>query len=114
VLIFDIFGYFDQTVQGADILATSHKEKYKVFIPDWFKGEPSPIEWYPPDTEDKQKKLGAFFGKNPPAGVAKKLPEFVKALGAKNPSIKSWGVLGVSLASPIHKKIKNKNKTEFN
>lgn len=46
VVIYDIFGYFDQTVQGADILATSHAEKYRVFIPDWFHGEPCPIEWY--------------------------------------------------------------------
>ncbi len=46
VLIYDIFGYFDQTVQGADILAYGdEKQKYKVFIPDWFKGEPCPIEW---------------------------------------------------------------------
>lgn len=51
---------------------------------------------YPPNTPEKQKNLGAFFGKNPPAGVAHKLPEFVKALEAKNPSIKSWGILGVS------------------
>jgi hypothetical protein len=46
VVIYDIFGYFDQTLQGADILAHSDKQKYKVFIPDWFKGNPCPIEWY--------------------------------------------------------------------
>ena len=46
IAIYDIFGYFDQTLQGADILATSDDHtKYKVFIPDWFKGEPCPIEW---------------------------------------------------------------------
>lgn len=67
-----------------------------MFIPDWFKGEPCPIEWYPPATPEHQKNLGAFFGKNPPAGVADKLPEVVKALSAKHPSIKSWGLLGVS------------------
>jgi hypothetical protein len=50
---------------------------------------------YPPNTPEKQKNLGAFFGKNPPPGVAGKLPDFVKALGAKHPEIKSWGVLGV-------------------
>lgn len=33
--IYDIFGYFDQTIQGADILATSGTQKYKVFMPDW-------------------------------------------------------------------------------
>lgn len=94
VVIYDIFGYFDQTVQGADILATGALQKYKVFIPDWFKGEPCPIEWYPPNTPEKQKNLGAFFGRNPPAGVAARLPEFVKALGAKNPSIETWGIVG--------------------
>lgn len=45
VVIYDIFGYFEQTIQGADILATSQHQKYKVFIPDWFKGDPAPIEW---------------------------------------------------------------------
>ncbi|KAK4239326.1 Carboxymethylenebutenolidase [Achaetomium macrosporum] len=94
VMIYDIFGYFDQTVQGADILATSSDQKYKVFIPDWFKGDPCPIEWYPPNTPEKQEKLGAFFGRNPPTGVAQQLPDVVKALQAKNPSIKSWGIIG--------------------
>jgi len=95
VVIFDIFGFFPQTLQGADILATSDaSHKYKVFIPDWFNGEPCPIEWYPPDTKEKQENLGAFFKKNSPPSVAKKLPDLVKALEAKNPSIKSWGILG--------------------
>jgi len=94
VMIYDIFGYFDQTLQGADILATSDHQKYKVFIPDWFAGEPCPIEWYPPDNEEKKKNLGAFFGKNPSQDVAGRLPEVVKSLGAMYPSIKSWGVLG--------------------
>ncbi|KAA8636229.1 hypothetical protein SMACR_05023 [Sordaria macrospora] len=95
VVIYDIFGYFDQTVQGADILATSDDHtKYKVFMPDWFKGEPCPIEWYPPDNDEKKKNLGAFFGKNPPPGIAEKLPAFVKALSAKHPNIKSWGLIG--------------------
>lgn len=45
VVVYDIFGYFDQTVQGADILAFSDDhQKYKVFMPDWFKGKPCPIE----------------------------------------------------------------------
>lgn len=44
IVIYDIFGYFDQTLQGADILAYSDKQKYKVYMPDWFKGKPCPIE----------------------------------------------------------------------
>lgn len=47
ISIFDIFGFYPQTLQGSDILATSDDaHKYKVFVPDWFKGEPCPIEWY--------------------------------------------------------------------
>lgn len=46
VAVYDIFGYFDQTLQGADILATSDEHtKYKVFMPDYFKVDPCPIEW---------------------------------------------------------------------
>ncbi|KAL8790928.1 MAG: hypothetical protein Q9213_000353 [Squamulea squamosa] len=95
VSIFDIFGYFDQTLQGADILATSDEhQQYKVFIPDWFEGKPVPSEWYPPDTEEKQKKLGEWFGNNDPHGVATALPGHVKAIQAAYPSIESWGILG--------------------
>ncbi|KAI1181233.1 alpha/beta-hydrolase [Nemania sp. FL0916] len=92
VTIFDIFGYYPQTLQGADILATSGC--YKVFIPDWFKGEPASLEWFPPDTEEKQKKLGGFFQKNPPPAVASATPAYVKALSEKYPNIKEWAILG--------------------
>ncbi|KAK0749442.1 Alpha/Beta hydrolase protein [Schizothecium vesticola] len=95
VVVFDIFGYFDQTIQGADILANSDAHhKYKVVMPDWFKGDACPIEWYPPNTEQKQKDLGAWFGKHPPAEVVDVLPEYVTALNARYPSVKSWAVLG--------------------
>lgn len=43
--IYDIFGYYPQTLQGADILSTSDsKQKYQVFMPDWFQGAPCPLE----------------------------------------------------------------------
>ncbi|KAI1456329.1 Alpha/Beta hydrolase protein [Annulohypoxylon moriforme] len=97
IVIYDIFGYFDQTLQGADILATGRKsQQHKVFIPDWFKGKPCPIEWFPPDTEEKQQNVGGFFSdpEHAPHTVAAKLPEFFRAVQASNPSIKSWGILG--------------------
>ncbi|KAI1821429.1 alpha/beta-hydrolase [Xylaria intraflava] len=94
ITTYDIFGYYPQTLQGADIIATSDATKYKVFIPDWFKGEPSPLEWFPPKTEERQKLLGQFFQKNNPAGVAAKLPAYVKAVSAKYPEIKEWAVMG--------------------
>ncbi|CAI7577815.1 unnamed protein product [Penicillium discolor] len=95
VAVFDIFGYFDQTIQGADILAASDQhQKYKVFMPDWFNGSPCPVEWYPPNTEEKQKDLGEWFGKNMPQGTAAALPGYIAALKAANPSITSWGLIG--------------------
>jgi dienelactone hydrolase len=46
VVIFDVFGYYPQTLQGADIFATSNEhEKYRVLVPDWFDGKPMPLEW---------------------------------------------------------------------
>lgn len=46
LVIYDIFGYFPQTLQGADIMSSSDDhQKYKVVMPDWFKGEPAPLEW---------------------------------------------------------------------
>lgn len=51
LVIYDIFGFKDQTLQGADILATSDKEnQYQVFMPDFFEGKPVDINDYPPDT----------------------------------------------------------------
>lgn len=45
--IYDIFGYFPQSLQGADILSTSDKDhQYQVFMPDFFEGKPADISWY--------------------------------------------------------------------
>ncbi|CAK46400.1 uncharacterized protein An12g09130 [Aspergillus niger] len=58
LVIYDIFGFFPQTIQGADILATASEQKYRVFIPDFFQGEPADITWFPPQTDDHKQKLG--------------------------------------------------------
>ncbi|KAG6016616.1 hypothetical protein E4U43_003440 [Claviceps pusilla] len=95
VVIYDIFGYFEQTLQGVDILAHSDAEnKYKVLIPDWFEGSPASIEWYPPDTAEKKEKLGAFFGKFPPPEVASKVPSYVQAVKDKFSSLTKFGIVG--------------------
>merc|ERR1712093_535586 len=86
--IYDIFGYFPQSIQGADILATSDKDnQYQVFIPDWFEGKPADISWYPPDNDEKGKALGNFFQTTgaPPA-TASKVPTIVEALTKAYPS----------------------------
>lgn len=96
LVIMDIFGFFDQTIQGCDILATADDhQKYAVFMPDAFDGEPLPIDLFPPDNEDKQKKVGEFFGKNSPPSFVPKALGVVKDAQAKYPNIKEWGVVGV-------------------
>ncbi|ERS98185.1 carboxymethylenebutenolidase [Sporothrix schenckii 1099-18] len=95
IYVFDIFGYKDQTLQGADILSVTDKHQpYKVLIPDWFGDEPAPLGIFPPDTEDKKVRLMGFLGKHPPPVTASKLPAYVKAASEAYPTIKSWGVIG--------------------
>jgi dienelactone hydrolase len=95
LVIYDIFGFFPQTLQGADILSTGDKDKpYKVFMPDWFEGSPADISWYPPDNEEKGKKLGAFFGNEaaPPKTLAR-IPKVLAQL-KKDTGIETWGIIG--------------------
>ncbi|KAF8610073.1 alpha/beta-hydrolase [Ceratobasidium sp. AG-I] len=58
--IYDIFGYFPQTVQGADILA----EALGAFVvyPDFFEGKPFDLDKFPPKDKEEEKELQAFFG----------------------------------------------------
>ena len=96
LVVYDIFGFWPQTIQGADILAHGDKEnQYQVFMPDFFEGSPADISWYPPDTKEKGEKLGAFFSAQaaPPKTVAR-IPKVIDELEAKNPSVKSWAIVG--------------------
>ncbi|KAI9663244.1 MAG: hypothetical protein M1821_008292 [Bathelium mastoideum] len=93
LVIYDIFGFFPQTLQGADILG----QHYKVFVPDWFEGKPADISWYPPDTKEKGEKLGNFFQTTgaPPA-TAQRVPKVVDLLQKQpeNSGIQKWGIVG--------------------
>lgn len=96
LVIMDIFGFFDQTIQGCDILATADDhQKYAVFMPDAFDGKPLPIDMFPPDNDDKKKQLGDFFGKNSPPSFVPKIAGILKDAQSKYPNIKEWGVVGV-------------------
>ncbi|PGH13371.1 hypothetical protein AJ80_06365 [Polytolypa hystricis UAMH7299] len=100
LIIYDIFGYFDQTIQGADIIASSDPEKkYRVFMPDFFDGEPADISWYPPQTDEHKQKLGEFFQtKAPPPKTLSRIPGIVDAANKLAPEggsgFKAWGILG--------------------
>jgi len=95
IVVYDIFGYYPQTLQGADILAHGdHEQPYQVFMPDLFGENACPIEWYPPDNPDKEKKIGEWFGKyaQPPDHLPK-LKKIVEKLKSER-GIDTWAVLG--------------------
>ncbi|KAG9236110.1 dienelactone hydrolase family protein-like protein [Amylocarpus encephaloides] len=96
LVIYDIFGYYPQTIQGADILAYADKSnQYRVFMPDWLEGKPADISWYPPDTEEKGKLLGHFFQTTgAPPKTAEKVPGMITAIEEFSPPIKTWGIVG--------------------
>lgn len=96
-IIYDIFGFSSQALQGADILARADEShQYQVFMPDFFLGKPLPLSVFPPDTDEKKKQMGDFFAgpANPPDN-AEKVPELVKKLGQKYTGIQKWGSLGM-------------------
>jgi len=96
LIVYDIFGFFPQTIQGADILAYSDKEnEYQVFIPDFFEGSAADISWYPPDNKEKEAKLGEFFQtKAQPPKTLERLHKVLKEIESQRSSITTWGVVG--------------------
>jgi dienelactone hydrolase len=96
LIIYDIFGFFPQTIQGADILAYGDKERsYRVFMPDFFEGSPADISWYPPDNEEKGKKLGAFFqNEAAPPKTLGRIPKVLEAIKKDNSILSTWGIVG--------------------
>ena len=73
-------------------------------MPDFFYGKPYSKDDFPPDTPEKQKKLGDFFaGPAAPDATAKKVFELVEELKSQpeNSSIKTWGSLGACWGGKI-------------
>ncbi|KAL9599615.1 MAG: hypothetical protein Q9219_003698 [cf. Caloplaca sp. 3 TL-2023] len=102
-IIYDIFGYSPQALQGADILAhADQSHQYQVFMPDFFYGKPLPLSVFPPDTDEKKKQMGDFFGgPAAPPKNAEKVPELVKKLGQKYTNVQKWAGLGMCWGGKI-------------
>ncbi|KAF2098134.1 dienelactone hydrolase family protein-like protein [Rhizodiscina lignyota] len=106
LVVYDIFGFFHQTLQGADIMAYGdHEQPYKVFMPDFFEGSPADISWYPPDNEEKGKKLGEFFQTlAAPPKTLPRIPKVVEELkGGAAKGISDWGIVGYCWGAKIIK-----------
>ncbi|KAF1991569.1 dienelactone hydrolase family protein-like protein [Aulographum hederae CBS 113979] len=97
LVVYDIFGFFPQTTQGADILAYGDSEQpTRVFMPDFFDGKPADISWYPPDNDEKGKKLGEFFSTAaaPPKTLQRLKPFVDEVKKSQYDGTDSWGLLG--------------------
>ncbi|KTW29453.1 uncharacterized protein T551_02069 [Pneumocystis jirovecii RU7] len=96
ICIYDIFGYWPQTKQCADLLSAGLGDA-RIVMPDFFLGNPFPLESFPPNTEEKRRALKGFF--NGPANLEKNLEtvgiiiENLKKDGAKSLAIFGfcWG-----------------------
>ena len=91
--------YPSSWIQGADLLAyggeSSHQ--YQVFVPDFLQGQYANAAWFPPDTEEKQQALGAYFGGHANFGKAKeKIPAVIKDIEQETKgTITKWAVVGL-------------------
>ncbi|OHE98667.1 carboxymethylenebutenolidase [Colletotrichum orchidophilum] len=97
LVVFDIFGFFPQTLQGADILALSDRNNsYRVFVPDFFEGKAADVSWYPPTTEKHRDALGNFFsGTGNPSKAVERIPAIVESIKKSNASIENVFALGM-------------------
>ncbi|KAF5878781.1 putative dienelactone hydrolase family protein [Botrytis fragariae] len=93
LIIYDIFGYYPQTIQGADVLAQGSGEECQVFMPDFFEGQPAKIEWYPPVTDEQMKSLMDWFAPRKPNIAIERIPSILKDIEEKYGE-KSWGAVG--------------------
>jgi len=93
LVVYDIFGYYPQTIQGADIISAAH---HLVAMPDFFEGSPMPMSYFPPDTEERKKNMGEFFSTKamPPQGHMEKAHKVLADLQEKYPSVQKWAVIG--------------------
>jgi len=89
VSVYDIFGFFPQTQQGADLIASTLRTT--VYMPDFFEPkEPFPTSRHPPKDDADKQALQDFFGPdgaaNPRANIQKllKFAETLKADGFKS------------------------------
>ena len=95
-LMYDIFGYTSQTLQGADILASHGKEPYLVVMPDLLDGEYAQPAWFAaPDAEENKAKIGAFLGRVRDVGAhVKRVLDLATPVKEEYPGVEKWGSIG--------------------
>jgi len=98
LIVYDIFGFSPQSLQGADILAYGNKdEQYQVYVPDFLLGKYANHTWFPPDTAEKGAAMVAFFaGPANPVTTVQKIPGLVQTITERSSgTIESWAIVGM-------------------
>ncbi|KAL2001667.1 hypothetical protein VTN02DRAFT_1420 [Thermoascus thermophilus] len=94
VLVYDIFGFYPQTLLGADRLS-EHLDALTL-VPDLFEGTQADINWLPMDTPEKQQAFQKFFSEvAAPQKNVEKLVAIVTECKKKYPNVEKWAVLGL-------------------
>ncbi|EMR90168.1 putative dienelactone hydrolase protein [Botrytis cinerea BcDW1] len=109
VLVYDIFGFWTQTLLGAEILATtkisSSPQGIKVFVPDFFgPGNEADIAYWPADTGEKWDYIFKIFENQAEKEKnLKRLGEFMNVLKERDEvkNVKSWGIAGYCWGAKI-------------
>jgi len=98
--IYDVFGMASQTLQGADIMASTLNAL--VLVPDFFHGEAAKHEWLPPNTDQKREALTEFMTKRAafPPNV-ETLLQITKDAKEKYSSVTAWGSFGLCWGGKI-------------
>ena len=83
IMVTDIFGLHQNNYELADTL--SHKEGYKVIIPDLFRGAAWPATQFPPQTNEQSAAFSAFLAGIANAGKRQTdIIELIEALGNRD------------------------------
>lgn len=94
IVVYDIFGFYPQTLQGADRLA--EQLNAVALVPDYLDGVYADKSWTPADTEEKKAAFGAFFANHAaPPKVIPKVQATIAEAKTKFPSVEKWAVLGL-------------------
>jgi hypothetical protein len=98
--VYDIFGLSNQTLQGADLLASSLDAV--LLIPDFFKGESVKKEWMSLPPEEKKPLWDKFMAESAsiPA-AAEALVKVVQESKTKFPSVAKWGAYGLCWGAKV-------------
>ncbi|RAL58740.1 hypothetical protein DID88_003046 [Monilinia fructigena] len=104
LLVHDIFGFWTQTLLGADVLSATKTSSsrapqgVKVFVPDFFgPGNEADIAYWPADTDEKRHYILKVFREQAETGKnLKKLEGFMDVLKEIDEAkgVKNWGVAG--------------------